>query len=274
MNAYADVETFKSAEFADVSQGTEQARFRRYLEAASRYLDKRCERFFYCWEGARYYDGATRLMDIDDILSITTLKLDEDGDATFEETMATTDYLLYPLNRFPKEWIEISSDSDYGSFASGIKRGVEITGVFGYGDGYNATPYVTTGQTVQNNPLAAADTTLTVTLTEGSLFAGQTLRIDDEQIYIETVISTTQCTIKRGVNGTTAAAHTQNTAINSYEYPLMIWQATLMLAMRAWKRKDSAFQDVVGSPETGTLIAYKDEDPDVKQIIERYRRRV
>jgi hypothetical protein len=272
MNAYADVTTFKSAEFAGVTENTEQARFRRLLEAASRYLDTRCERHFYCWEGTRYYDGATRLYP-DDILSVTTLKLDEDGDGTYEETMATTDYVLYPLNGFPKSWVEISSDSDYGSFASGTKKGVEIVGVFGYGDGYNATPYVTTGQTVQNNPLAADGTTLTVTLATG-LSAGITLRIGDEQIYIEAILNDTQCTIKRGVNGTTAAAHVQDTAIYSYEYPQMIWQATLILAMRAWKRKDSAFQDVVGSPETGTLITYKDEDPDVKQIIDRYRRRV
>uniref|UniRef100_A0A6H1ZQK8 Putative head tail connector protein n=1 Tax=viral metagenome TaxID=1070528 RepID=A0A6H1ZQK8_9ZZZZ len=273
MNAYADVTTFKSSEFADLTVNTEQVRFRRLLEAASRYLDKRCERFFYCWEGIRYYDGATRLMDIDDILGITTLKLDEDGDGIYESTMAITDYVLYPLNRYPKSWIEIGNNGDYGSFASGTKKGVEITGVFGYGDGYNATPYVTTGQTVQNNPLAIGDTTLTVTAT-AAWGAGMTLRIESEQVYIKTVTDGTNVVIRRGVNGTTAAAHILNTPIYSYEYPQMIWQATLMLAMRAWKRKDSAFQDVVGSPETGMLIVYKDEDPDVAKIIDRYRRRV
>ena len=273
MNAYADVSTFKSADFANLTQNDEQVRFRKLLESASRYLDKRCERFFYCWEGARYYDGAVTLMDVDDILDITTFKLDQDGDATFESTLATTDYVLYPLNTYPKSLIEISSNSDYGSFASGTRKGVEITGVFGHGDGYTATPYKINAQTVQDNPLAAGALVLTVTATT-ALGAGMTLRIGSEQIYIESVTNATTCVIRRAMNGTTAAAHILTTPIYVYEYPEPIWQATLILAMRAWARKDSAFQNVSGSSETGMVFVYKDEDPDVKKIIDRYQRRV
>ena len=46
------------------------------------------------------------------------------------------------------------------------------------------------------------------------------------------------------------------------------------MAMKAWKRKDSAFQDAVGSAETGLVIAFKDEDPFVKTIIKDYMRYV
>jgi len=272
MNAYADVTTFKSAEYASLTNNTEQLRFRKLLEAASRYLDKRCERRFYAWNGTKYYDGANTLF-IDDLLSVTTFKLDEDGDGTYEETMAATDYVLYPLNTYPKAWVEISSDSDYGSFASSIKKGVEIAGLWGHGDGESAAPYLTDTQTVQNNPLAAGDLTLTVTST-AAWGAGLTLLIESEQVYVQSITDATDCVIKRAVNGTTAAAHAQNTAISVVQYPGPIWEACLILAMRAWKRKDSAFQDAVGNPETGLVVTYKDEDPTVKNIIDRYRRRV
>ncbi len=278
LNAYADVTTFKSGEYANIVTNTAQVPFRRLLESASRHIDRRCHRFFYCDEATRYYDGKADHLIIDDLLSVDSVKLDLTGDGIFEVTMAPYvaavygDYLLYPINKFPYSWLQLSPNSNYGSFGSD-KRAVEIIGVFGYGDGVSATPYYTSSQTVQNNPLAPGGTTLTVTSTT-SLGAGMTLRIQLEQIYIESVTNATDCVIVRGVNGTTDANHVLNTAISIYEVPAPIYEATLVLAMRAWKRKDSAFQDAVGSPETGMVVAYKDEDPYVKGVIQDYMRYV
>ncbi len=269
LNAYADVMNFKSAEYADIVSNTEQVRFRMLLEQASRHMDKQTHRRFYSWEGIKYYDGKGGNLLVDDLLSITTLKLDEDGDGVYEATMAVTDYIAYELNQFPKDRLELSPDSDYGGFASGIRQGVELTGVHGYGDGESAIPYYTSTQTVQDNPLLVGSTTVTVTST-ATLGAGMTLRIESEQLYIETITNATTFVAVRGVNGTTAAAHILNTPISVYTYPQPVIQATLVLAMRAWKRKDSAFQDAVGSPETGLVLAYKDEDPYVKGVIHDY----
>lgn len=277
-NSYADVTTFKSDEYASISTNTEQVAFRQLLESASRHLDKRCHRWFYVWEGVRYYDGKYGHLIVDDLLEVITVKLDLDGDGVFETTMAPYvaavygDYLLYPLNKFPKQWLELSPNSNQGSFGSD-PRSVEIDGWHGYGDGESATPYYTSSQTVQDNPLAAGAVVLTVTSTT-NLGAGMTLRIEAEQIYIERIINPTTCTIRRAANGTTAAAHALNTAISIYEYPAPIMQATLVLAMKVWKRKDSAFQDAVGSAETGLVVAFKDEDPYVKGIIKDYMRYV
>lgn len=277
-NSYADVTTFKSDEYASISTNTEQVSFRQLLESASRHLDRRCLRWFYVWEGIRYYDGKYGHLIVDDLLEVITVKLDLDGDGVFETTMAPYvaavygDYLLYPLNKFPKQWLELSPNSNHGSFGSD-PRSVEIDGWHGYGDGESATPYYTSTQTVQDNPLAAGAVVLTVTST-ANLGAGMTLRIESEQVYIESKTNATTCVIRRAANGTTAAAHALNTAISIYEYPAPIMQATLVLAMKAWKRKDSAFQDAVGSAETGLVVAYKDEDPFVKGIIKDYMRYV
>ena len=269
LNSYADVTTFKSEEYAGIVSNTEQERFRKLLEQASRHMDKQTHRRFYCWEGIKYYDGKGGNLLIDDILSISLLRLDEDADDVYEATMAATDYLLYPANKFPKDRLELSNDSDYGGFASSVPRGVEITGVHGYGDGESATPYYASGQVVRDNPLAAGATTIT-TIATATLGAGMTLRIEAEQVYIASITNATTFVVVRGVNGTTAAGHVQDTPMSIYEAPQPVIQATLVLAMRAWKRKDSAFQDAVGSPDTGLVVVYKDEDPYVKSVIHDY----
>jgi len=271
LNAYADVMTFKSAEYADITSNTQQVTFRKLLENASRHIDKQTHRTFYCWEGIKYYDGKGGNLLVDDFLSIVTLNLDEDGNGVYSAPMAVTDYLEYPANEYPKDRLELSHNSAYGGFASGIRQGVELTGVHGYGDGESATPYYTSSQTVQDNPLPNASLVLTVTATT-TLGAGMTLRIGVEQLYIENIIGATTCTVIRAVNGTSVPVipHPLNTPISIYEAPQPIIQATLVLAMRAWKRKDSAFQDAVGSPDTGLVVVYKDEDPYVKSVIHDY----
>ncbi len=269
LNSYADVTTFKSQEYADIATNTEQESFRELLESASRHIDKQAHRRFYCWEGIKFYDGKYGNLLIDDILSISLLRLDEDADDVYESTMAATDYLLYPANKLPYDRLELSNASNYGGFASGVPQGVEITGVHGYGDGESITPYYASGQVVRDNPLAAGATTIT-TLATAPLGAGMTLRIEAEQVYITSITNATTFVVERGVNGTTAAGHVQDTPMSLYEAPQPVIQATLVMAMRAWKRKDSAFQDAVGSPDTGLVVVYKDEDPYVKGVIHDY----
>jgi len=161
------------------------------IEAASQAIDNYCDRQFATVTEARYFDGAGPTIFIDDLVSVTTFKLDEDGDGTFEATLAATDYVLYPLNKTPKTYAKISNDSDYGSFASGIKNGVEITGVWGY-----------------------------------------------------------QSTV-----------------------PEAIRRATLMLASRLFKRKDSAYASVVATTELGQFEVFRGMDSDMQMILAPYRRR-
>lgn len=102
MNAYADLTTLKSR--LDITGTGDDTDLLALLVAASRQIDKFTTRFFYVKSGTWYFDGSPTPIFFDDILSITTLKLDRDGDATYESTMATSDYVLYPLNKYPKTW--------------------------------------------------------------------------------------------------------------------------------------------------------------------------
>lgn len=270
MNTYNDLAVLKSR--LDITSTGWDADLMATLIAASRQVDKYCKRFFYVDATTRYYDGCSTPFFIqDDVLTVTTLKLDEDGDATYESTMASTDYHLLPYNSLPKTWAEISTASNYGGFASGIMRGIEIAGTFGYGDGKSATPYTDAGTDI--NDASMNTTKITWAVDSGLAFAvGQTILCNSEQAYIS-AISTNNLTVSRAVNGTTAAAHSDDSDLYIYQYPEPIEEAVLIQAMRWWKRKDSAFQDAVTNRETGLTQVYKGLDADVRLIIEQYRRK-
>ena len=272
MNAYADVTTIASANYLDIEStrlDDLKTGLRKILEACSREIDSYVDRAFFCWEGVRYYDGAGKFFKFDDdILSITTFKLDEDGDGTFESTLDAEDYVLYPLNAYPKEYAKPSAQGDYGSFASNIPKGVEIDGVFGYGDGRSATPYKDSGDEVEDNPLAADATVVTVNDAD-NFGAGQTIRMEDEQAYIEDVnTSTEKLTVRRGVNGTTAAAHVQNTTIYIYEYPADIVEVCLIESVRAASAGN--WLEVSGNPETVVFSVKKGFHPKSVESLDRF----
>ena len=104
---------------------------------ASRKIDADTGRRFFTTAADEVRTYAARWFDClstDDIVSITTLKTDEDGDGVYERTWATTDYTLIPLNAAldgkPYSEIHTSREGDY-SFPVGNYPGVEITGKFG-----------------------------------------------------------------------------------------------------------------------------------------------
>src|SRR3990170_6288122 len=97
-----------------ITSTTDDTVMRKQAEAASRAIDQYCNRYFHTQSATRYFDGAVKLW-LPDLLSINAsgLKTDSDGDATFENTFATTDYILYgggledSLNTVPKTRLEI-----------------------------------------------------------------------------------------------------------------------------------------------------------------------
>ncbi len=261
MKSYADLTTLKSASYLNITGTTEDTAMRKMLEAATVEIDKFCHRFFHCQEGTRYYDGdRSKLFPGDDILSVTTLKVDADGNGVWEATYAVTDYHLMPFNSYPKTWLEIASGGSYQDFGGNIKKAVEIAGVIGYGDGLSATPYYDSGGTT-NEALDASE--LGVDVSSGALFAvGQTIRVENEQMYIQS-ISTNTLTVRRGVNGTIAATHDTGKAVYIYEYPAPISEACALIAMRAYKLMVNAGQRAEGSPETGVTYLTKSFDVDI-----------
>jgi len=140
VNGYATLLEFTNRFFpAGANDHLDDAVIEGVIEAVSRQIDGLFSRKF--WKNgtaeARYYTAEFGdLLYTDDIVSIATLKADEDGDRVYERTWATTDYDLEPYNALlqypvqPYTSIRVSHKGNY-SFP-GTRRGVEITGLFGW----------------------------------------------------------------------------------------------------------------------------------------------
>lgn len=106
------------------------------IESVSRLIDNHTGRRFYAATETNYYAPVSiDEVYVDDLLSITTMKTDDDADGTFETTWAASDYLLYPFNaanrNAPYTRIETSGYGNH-SFPVGVKKSVQIVGSFGY----------------------------------------------------------------------------------------------------------------------------------------------
>lgn len=93
---------------------------------------------YYVASGPTFYTAPrpTRML-VDDLLSISSLKTDEDGDRVYEITWSPTDYDLYPPNAAVSDagaqpYWEIRS-SPLGNYRFPYTAlGVQVTGSFGY----------------------------------------------------------------------------------------------------------------------------------------------
>ena len=100
-DAYSTAGTYRSA-IGKIDTG-DDAEILTDLTAISRYLDLRLGRFFTKDAAAvkRYYMGDGQVvLYVDDLVSVTTIKIDTDLDGSFadETALATTDYELLPRN--------------------------------------------------------------------------------------------------------------------------------------------------------------------------------
>ena len=274
MNAYSDVRTLRSVGILNIQRTTYDTRLRDLLERVSRLIDQFCNRHFYVLAAARKFDGdgGTKL-NVQDLISIASVKTDDDKDRIFETTWAATDYLLYPPNADPttpwgRPYNRVVVDTEAGNkdvFPAGMQT-VDIDGKWGYreitGD---------SGADINERATFSADDT-TLTPTDDSKFGvAQTIAIEGEQLYIAGIWRN-DLIVVRGVNGTTAAAHADGTDISIYRYPGPVAEACLMQASRLWKRKDSWFASGAGLPQTGQTDVFRGLDPDVKQLLSAYRK--
>ncbi len=137
MNNYATLTALKAR--LGITDTTDDTILGQVLDAVSQWIDNDLGRRFYTTaaDETRYYtagDGSLLFLD-DDLLSVTTLYTDEDGDRTYERTWAATDYDLEPYNAAlegrPYTMLRVTPTGSY-SFPAGIRKGVKLIGKFGY----------------------------------------------------------------------------------------------------------------------------------------------
>ncbi len=136
VNGYTTLSTVKAR--LGIPDTADDATLEAIITAVSRWIDRYCGRRFYTTasDETRYYEAAQadRLF-MDDIISVTGLATDEDGDGVYETAWAATDYTLEPANAVldgePYTAIKTTPNGSY-AFPVGVSRGVKVVGKFGY----------------------------------------------------------------------------------------------------------------------------------------------
>ena len=240
-------------------------------ESVSDYIDKFCSRSFRIKSGARSF--APEWQDkvvVDDLLSVTSITTDLDGDGTFETTWAATDYFLTPLNATDNErpYTAIHrspNGAEYIPHHGVFWPAFKVTGKWGFWEDLIPT-------TQLNGALNASVTSV---VCDDALEVGWTILVDSEQMYVQSrdTVGTTG-TVVRGYNGTTAASHLDNAAVSIYAYPPAIVQAATLHAARIWRRKETP-TGIINTPgDIGWRAVYIPRfDADTQAFLQPYRRR-
>jgi hypothetical protein len=135
-NGYCTLAQVKSS--LRITDNVDDALLELAVEAASREIDQATERTFYNMGTATRYFVArdAYFTEIDDLISLTHLKTDPDGDSGFTVTWATTDYQLEPLNGFvggvPSPATGIRARDTYLFPMEEEEALVEVRGVWGW----------------------------------------------------------------------------------------------------------------------------------------------
>ncbi len=105
------------------------------LAAATRWIDERMDTRFRAVAESRVYTARwPDLLYIDDLVSLTMLSTDEDGDGAYETTWFDSDFILEPANAAMRNrpYRQIRRRANGGrTFPTGDSA-IEVTGMFGY----------------------------------------------------------------------------------------------------------------------------------------------
>ena len=287
-NEYCSYETLDAYKKLEVNEGgtSDDVRdLRDFCTTASRMFDGSTRRTFYPRSEVRYYDhpdDATWLKVDDDLLEVTIF-ITQNGD----EEVSSDDYYLMcgrSYNLMPYDRLVMVSDGDTPVllYSDRLQKANALTAIWGYHEDW-ADAWQDGNDTVQDDPLTAAATTLTVADVDGKDIYGLSprfkvqmlLKIGSEYLYVTGKNeSANTLTVRRGVNGTTAAEHVNTTAIYVYRPMEEIAHAVKRLAGWLYAQRDAGYVDQLATVEIGGVVIIPKAAPaDVTAMAAMYRRR-
>jgi hypothetical protein len=222
------------------SDTADDARLLAALQAAAAQIERTAGRRF-CPRQATLQHTVhypTELILDDDLLELTTLS---NGDSS---TIPLDNVILLPDDA-PAGGLLLMAGSSF-TWAQSPVQAVSISGIWGWHDRWGEA-WRNSADTVQNNPLNSSATSLTVADADGSDSNGETprfqvghlLKIESEYVRVLAVNTVSNVlTVLRGVNGTTAAAHLQNTSIYTYQPPADVAAIALRWASLLYREPD------------------------------------
>lgn len=252
------------------TMSSKDADLRRALEGVSEQIDLWVNRTFRTVQGTRYYTAHDHnVLDVDDLIGVSAIRLDQSRDRSYGTTLSTSDYELEPFNaaerREPYRTIVTAPQGSY-RFDAG-RRGVQVVGTWGYWQELvNVGARLSSALDATSTSFALASST--------TLQPQQTFLVGSEQVYIGDLSSGGVASVERGVNGTVAAAHTTADALSIYRYPAPVVEACRLQALRLHKRTDAPLGVVAGGLDvTEGVVQVLRLDPDVEKLLETYHRK-
>jgi hypothetical protein len=137
VNAYCTLNQVKASLRIPVADTVDDTLLTLAINAASRDIDQATERQFFSTTATRIYTPQdSYITKIDDLTTLTTLKVSTGADGVFDLTFQPTDYQLEPLNGLTGgmtvPFDQIRAVGDYTYPISGGEATVQVTGVFGF----------------------------------------------------------------------------------------------------------------------------------------------
>jgi hypothetical protein len=226
------------------------------LQGISRWIDDQTHRTFYPRQEIRYFDlsseqtSAEILFLDDDLLSIDSMT---NGDSS---VITNTQYVLYPKNAYPKQWVKLLGSSSVmwkASSAGDNESAISLTGLWGFHNNYTQRGWSVAGTL----GVAMTDTTtLTLTMTAGhTVVKDEIYKIDSEMLNVSNVSTNTVTMAARGDNGSTAATHLINATVYRWNPQPEIKAALLSIAQSVYgSRSGQSSQGNVTVTQAGVVI--------------------
>lgn len=266
MATYASLADFRTRLNYAASNTSDDTALLTMLEMASAWFDGMTKTTLQPRKQARVYTPLKAdVLLVEDLLAVTKFETELNSDGSYSYSWTSGQYRLTPhnapLDGRPYWRIEITDDAPT-VLPVGSSAGVRVTGTWGYYDNR-----WTAAGTLDGNVSSSA-TTVVVTSATG-LSAGQTLLVEDEQLYV-TAVSGKNLTVRRAQNGTSAKAHNHNEPIEVYYYPLAS-EAVMRVAHRYWRMREAP-NGMSMTPDVGNLNGVP-MDNDTRDIVQLFRRR-
>ena len=268
-HVYADVNLFKDYLAGDTyagDWGDDETVIRNLLESASRTIEAYVgDRSFAPYTATREYDlgkGALRsrsemprdkhvvlatdpvlgVVPLDDWLTaVPTTVTAYDSSARDSNTVLTqglaNDYILEPYPQAPYHTLKLTENTE-----ENLSQGQKTLTILGSWGWQNET---VNGDTL-NGAISSTATTVVKTNANADIYAGNTILIDSEQMYVRSK-SGTNLTVFRGVNGTTAATHSDGASIDVFIHPADVAEACLAIARDRWRSREAGTTAVIGA---------------------------
>lgn len=190
-----------------------------------------------CWYGERgsYVFDLSGLHNRD-LLSISSITL---GGTSINSSY----YRLDTSQGYPARKIIFDASNVTFPTSTDFSTSIVITGAWGYHEN-PSNMWADSGDSVQDSPLTNSATTLNVTA--GTNFETyQYIQIEDEVLFI-TAITSNALTVERGVLGTSAVQHLQDTVINTYNQTPSVAKDVRRMVIREYLLRNSINLVTVG----------------------------